>query len=115
MAVLKSRKLHFTYHSRDKMRFYGLSEARVRRVLHAPRRVEEGIAPKTIAMMQPTALKSSGRTAKWSQEVWVMVQDLPATRKIISAWRYPGVTKPRSEFTREFLAKEYLEFLTKDK
>lgn len=67
------------------MRHYRLSEARVRRVMHSPARVEEGIAEKTIAFMQPAG---NGRT-----EIWVMVQDERTRRKVISAWRYPGRTK----------------------
>lgn len=65
------------------MRFYGLSEQRVRRVLHSPKRTEEGIAPNTVAMMQVAG------SAKHPYEIWVMVQK----SKIISAWKYPGRTK----------------------
>ena len=91
------------------MAFYKLSEQRVARVMHSPKRIEEGVAPKTVAMMQPASIKTAARptfakkvdaTSKketWSQEIWVMVQDLGKQRKIISAWRYPGITKPRSE------------------
>lgn len=102
------KPLHWTSHARAKMEYYRLSPARVRRVLHAPKRVEEGIAPNTVAMMQPASMK----TAKnWTQEIWVMFQDSPKQRTVISAWRYPGVTKPRSELTASFLKKEYKEFL----
>lgn len=96
------------------MNFYRLSPARVRRVLNAPRRVEEGVAPKTVAMMQPASLKRStaGREA-WTQEIWVMIQDRGGHRKVISAWRYPGVTKPRSEAAMDVMRKEYNEFLSK--
>lgn len=80
--------LYWTHHARAKMRFYGLSEARVKRVLHTPKRVEEGIAPKTVAMMQAVA------SPKHPYEIWVMFQDKRAERKVISAWRYPGITKP---------------------
>jgi hypothetical protein len=83
--------------------------------------VEEGVAPKTVAMMQPSALHGSASAIRvgalnftrdpkrpaaslkakpaWSQEIWVMVQDVPTGRKIISAWRYPGVSKVRGEIT----------------
>ncbi len=93
---------------------YGLSEQRVRRVVHAPKRVEEGIAPKTIAMMQPASLKTLAGKVAWNQEIWVMIRDEKARRKIISAWRYPGVTKPRSDFTRNFLNAEYDEYMAKE-
>lgn len=112
------------------MAFYRLSKQRVMRVIHSPRRIEEGVAPKTVAMMQPTAVRSvvpseiSHGDAKlsrgtytkqkefWSQEIWVMVQDLGKQRKIISAWRYPGMTRPRSEVAMDALRREYREFLT---
>lgn len=83
------RKLVWTAHSRDKMHHYRLSEARVRRILHSPHRVEEGIAEGTIAMMQRS-------TGKHPYELWVMVVDAPDARKVISAWRYPGTTEPRA-------------------
>lgn len=91
MAILPgSRKLVWTAHSRDKMRQYRLSEGRVRRIMHTPHRIEEGIAPGTVAMMQRS-------TGKHPYELWVMVVDAPDGRKVISAWRYPGVTEPRAE------------------
>jgi hypothetical protein len=40
-----------------------------------------------------------------------MVQDLGKQRKIISAWRYPGMTRPRSEIAMDTLRREYREFL----
>jgi hypothetical protein len=70
------------------MRHYALSEGRVRRILHSPKRIEEGIAPGTIAFMQRGGTKQP-------YELWVMVQDTKDMRKVISAWRYPGITKER--------------------
>lgn len=91
MAYLPgARQLIWTAHSRDKMRQYRLTEGRIRRILHTPHRVEEGIAEGTIAMMQRS-------TGKNPYELWVMVVDSPRERKVISAWRYPGVTEPRNE------------------
>ena len=114
------KTLHWTRHAREKMRFYKLSEARVKRVLHSPRRVEEGIAPGTVAMMQPSFVKTSDGKPNWSQEIWVMIQkkrkvsgikyQRAEITKIISAWRYPGMTKPRSKLTLEFLGREYAEY-----
>jgi hypothetical protein len=91
------------------MNHYRLTPARVRHVLHSPRRIEEGVAPKTVAMMQPVSMKLIGKQASWTQEIWVMVQDAAGVRKVISAWRYPGVTKPRDA---AFLQREYGEFLS---
>lgn len=91
MTVLPgARKLVWTAHSRDKMRQYRLSEGRVRRILHTPHRIEEGIAEGTVAMMQRS-------TGKHPYELWVMIADAKEGRKVISAWRYPGVTEPRKE------------------
>lgn len=115
------------------MGYYRLSEARVRRVLNMPMRVEEGVAPKTVAMMAPVSTHaerrmtplfksgfsknrtSSDKGEKWSQEIWVMVQDVPTGRKIISAWRYPGVSKARSEITKEMMRNEFRAFAISDK
>lgn len=105
MPILKkSKKIFWTNHALAKMRFYGLSEQRILRVLHTPERIEEGIASRTIAMMQPAGSK------KHPYEVWTMIQDLSANRhgtkarrKIISAWKYPGRTKPGDPIPEEIL------------
>lgn len=112
MTVSKFKPLAWTTHAKAKMAFYKLSPARVRRVLHSPKRIEEGVAPKTIAMMQPGAVRKIGLKESWTQEIWIMFQDSPRERKIISAWRYPGVTKPRSAASKIFLRKEYQEFVS---
>lgn len=91
------KELHWTQHAKAKMRYYALSEQRVRRVLKTPSRIEEGIAPETIALMQRTGSK------KHPYEIWVMVADEKARRKIISAWRYPGITKAGDPLPEEIL------------
>lgn len=98
--LISQKPLHWTEHARFKMRQYGLSEARVKRVLRAPVRVEAGIAPKTVAVMQPVQTSAkrkfqSSKPAKWPQELWVMYEDTKTKRKIIAAWRYPGVSPVR--------------------
>ncbi len=103
VVIHKPKTIHWTWHSREKMGFYRLSEARVRRVLHSPARTEEGIAPKTWASMQPAG---NGK-----HEIWVMYQDVGSKRKIISAWRYPGRTKPRSENALGLMRQEYANYL----
>lgn len=118
MAVKNlSSQIYFTNHAKAKMRFYHLSEQRVRRVLHSPKRIEEGIAPGTVAMMQ-----SSG-SGKRPHEIWIMIQSVEADKrglkpfgeaqggrgitrkktKIISAWRYPGITKSGQPLPEEIL------------
>lgn len=92
-----SRKVEWTHHAHDKMRYYKLSESRVRRILHSPKRIEEGIAPDTIAMMQPAG------NEKNPYELWVMIQDKKDARLVISAWRYPGVTKVGEPLPPEIL------------
>lgn len=104
-----SEQFVWTNHSIDKMRQYGLSEQRVRSVLHTPKRKEDGVAPNTSAVMQSTGTK------KHPSEVWVMYQDInikssmpndqsnpndqflkPNKRRIISTWRYPGISPIRT-------------------
>lgn len=79
----------------------------MRRVLHSPKRMEEGIAPNTIAMMQVAG------SQKHPYEIWVMIQETKSKRKIISTWKYPGRTKPRSEVEVDFLQREYSDYLSK--
>jgi hypothetical protein len=105
IPVPKSKTIQWTHHAHEKMRFYQLSEARVRRIIHTPKRIEEGIAPKTVAMMQGAG------SQKHPYELWVMFQDTPRARKIISAWRYPGITKPRSEIALGILKQAYNEYV----
>ena len=117
----KPTVLSWTLHAQMKMGHYRLSAARVRRVLHSPKRVEEGVAPKTVAMMQPASLtvhagrEGANKEERWTQEIWVMVQDVGKNRKVISAWRYPGVTKPRSAVALNLMQREYDEFLSNEK
>ena len=97
-------KYHWTNHVVNKMMYYGLSPSRVLRVIRAPKRAEEGVAENTVAVMQPVG------SPKRPQEIWVMYQErgreaktakeqLLMTRKkiIITAWRYPGVSRVRDK------------------
>ncbi len=89
--------LYWTKHAKAKMRYYALSEQRVRRVLHSSSRVEEGIAEGTVALMQRAGSK------KHPYEIWVMVADEKKRRKIVSAWRYPGITQAGESLPEEIL------------
>lgn len=118
LKITKPKTFFWTNHAKAKMSFYRLSEQRIRRVLNSPKRIEEGVAPKTVAMMQPPTIKwkmTNGKREKevWSQEIWVMVEDTKTKRKIISAWRYPGMTKHRGGDLSDFFKKEYMEYLEK--
>src|SRR4030042_5848992 len=105
-----TEKVRWTIHAKEKMKFYVLSETRLKKVLRSPDRIEEGIAPRTIAAMQ-----RSGSNKKPS-EIWLMYQrntknakpkrQTPEAKRnllneilekkekivIISAWRYPGIS-----------------------
>ncbi len=100
------RKVIWTKHSQAKMRQYRFSEKRVLRIFRKPERIEEGIAPETIAAMQITGTK------KHPTEAWLMYQILkrPKAIKIISAWRYPGRTP---EDVRPIIPQDTLEELHK--
>jgi len=80
----KTKNFFWTKHSREKMKYYNLSESRLKRVYRHPYRVEFGIAPDTMAAMQPAGSKQH------PYEVWIMYQLKDGLIKIISAWRYPG-------------------------
>ena len=111
-------KYVWTSHAIEKMRYYRLSESLVKRVVRFPKRIEKAIAPNTIGAMSPYGRSPKGRQQPYGGEIWVMyrpsaevatpkfVSQLPGNQsdptrapgrqkvKIISAWRYPGVTKP---------------------
>lgn len=115
----------FTLHAQHKMRQYGLSEQRVRSVMRNPKRKEVGIVPKTVAVMQPVSPKKVNDKEVWKQEIWAMFQKQSAKNseqrtmsnkagsrfllsahcslKIISAWRYPGMSPKRNPIPEEIL------------
>lgn len=67
-------KYHWTNHVMGKMAFYGLSPERIKRIIRNPARSEKGVAPDTIAVMQPNKILSSirGKPSTWKEEVWTM-------------------------------------------
>ncbi len=92
----KYRKIYWTDHSKLKMRQYGLSKSKLINVLYRPERKERGIAVGTTAVMQTKKLYSNSQSKikKVPGEIWLMYKDVKDLRKIISAWRYPGISKP---------------------
>jgi hypothetical protein len=44
--IPKFKQTSWTRHAEAKMGFYKLSKQRVLRVIHSPKRIEEGVAPK---------------------------------------------------------------------
>lgn len=120
--MIKSyKKFHWTQHSQIKMRQYGLSKQKLLGILHRPERKEKGIVPGTIAVMKTNkvffkpACRQAGKkqitiSKAWQKprrapgEIWLMYKDtnpstgsVQAIKKIISAWRYPGISKPGEE------------------
>ena len=98
------KKLYWTEHSKIKMRQYGLSKQKLFGIIHRPERKEKGIAPGTTAVMktnktffrakQTTLSKAWSYPRKAPGEIWLMYKDAKDFRKIISAGRYPGISKP---------------------
>lgn len=94
-----SDRFLWTLHSIEKMKYYGLSENRVKNVLLHPDRCELGIAPDTLAAMKRRGSK------KHPFEHWVMYQVIIKLAKglkhnqfkIISTWKYPGKSQPGKE------------------
>lgn len=91
---LNDKEIVWTKHAGDKIRYYRLSKKRILRVLRHPERKEVGVAPETIAVMQ------SAGTKKHPTEIWLMYQivklkDKSQKLKIITAWRYPGISPLR--------------------
>ena len=80
-----TKEIYWTQHVKEKMRYYGLAEGRLRRILKSPQRQEKGIAPRTIALMQLAGTKKPS-------EIWLMYQQLGQKKKMISAWRYLGIS-----------------------
>lgn len=103
-------KYFWTEHAKFKMRFYGLSPQKVLGIISRPKRKEEGIVEKTIAVMRPISPKIINGKEVWKSEIWVMFQNKKKevgsrnkAIKIISAWRYPGVSPERNPVPAEIL------------
>jgi hypothetical protein len=107
------------------MQFYGLSPQRILGIISRPKRKEEGIVKNTIAVMKPVSPKIVDGKETWKQEIWTMYQLrsrqnpanplVPSGRsplergkrnaqvRVISAWRYPGVSPERNPIPEEIL------------
>lgn len=93
-------KYMWTHHSKEKMRYYRLSEARIKRIIRHPTRVEEGIFENAIAAMQPAGGKKYSEI--WALYVLNKVKNTGGI-KIITAWRYPGKSPERDPIPAEVL------------
>ncbi|MEK7506378.1 MAG: hypothetical protein AAB572_02125 [Patescibacteria group bacterium] len=113
-----SDKYFWTVHARLKLKYYGLSESRIKRIIHFPARTEEGIVENTVAVMQPAG-------SKRYTEIWAMYKlakrraiskfQMPNSKtkkiiKIITVWRYPGKSPARNPIPAEVL-KEIKRFI----
>lgn len=110
-----TEKYEWTQHAIGKMKQYGLTAQRILRVVKNPQRVEEGIVKNTIAVMQPASTRMKNRKRTWSSEIWAMYQVKPKTKnqgpkifgsqkiRLISAWRYPGISPKRDPIPDDIL------------
>lgn len=120
----------WTQHAEWKMKYYGLSKQKVSGIIKRPDRVQTGIAGKgTTAAMQAVSPKIVDGKKVWKQEIWTMYQKKRAKKnlnivsgeqseqvarlqrmlnkdgeiRIISAWRYPGVSPKNNPIPDEIL------------
>lgn len=102
MLLHKSSQTYvWTHHAHDKMRHYRLSEARVKRVIRHPARIEEGIVDGAIACMQPNVpLNKEGKNYS---EIWVMYAIKEKQIIVITAWRYPAKSQERDPVPQKVL------------
>jgi hypothetical protein len=127
-----TKEFFWTGHAKYKMQYYGLGAQKILGVIRRPKRKEEGIVKNTIAVMQPISPKIIKNKEIWKQEVWVMYQlryrgaisksQFPISKKIqkfnppaggqnstnrqiriISAWRYPGVSPKKNPIPEDIL------------
>lgn len=110
-----TEKHEWTQHAIFKMKQYGLTAQRILRVVKNPQRVEEGIAKNTIAVMQPSSFNTKDGKRTWRREIWAMYQIKRKAKsaklktisnqkiRIISAWRYPGVSPKRDPIPEDIL------------
>lgn len=69
-------------------------------MINHPARIENGVAENTTAVMQPASVS---RKTGWRAEIWAMYQLADGKYKIISAWRYPGVSPKRNYIPPEIM------------
>lgn len=105
---IKSEKYIFTAHSLYKIKHYGLSEQRVKRIIRYPARTEEAIIPGMIAAMSPCGRSLVGGQpagGKNYSEIWTIYKPIKKQEKIkiITAWRYPGKSPIHNPIPQDIL------------
>jgi hypothetical protein len=110
-----TEKYEWTQHAVIKMKQYSLTAQRILRVVKNPQRTEEGIVKNTIAVMQPSSFSTKDGKRVWTREIWAMYQIKRKAQsgkikafgqqkiRIISAWRYPGVSPKRDPIPEDIL------------
>jgi hypothetical protein len=115
VGIKNDGKYFWTEHAKFKLKQYGLSVQRIKRVIRAPKRKEEGVAKNTVAVMQPVSTRRENGKEVWKQEIWAMYQEKVKSSKlkvqsfgieknqlkIISVWRYPGVSPKNNPIPEE--------------
>ena len=94
------------------MHHYGLSEQKVLGVIRRPKRIETGIAPDTVAVMQPAGMMkydNENKKESWKQEIWVMYQiktnNLQLTtnnKQLLEGEFYETINIGNDEFREDF-------------
>ena len=112
------RRYVWTDHSKSKMIQYFISESKIKGIIQKHDRIETGIAPSTVAVMKrndktlnKAAPSGIGRPRQKQEELWVMYQKTGDKKtgmrlKIISVWRYPGVSPKKEMIIPEDVLKE---------
>ncbi|MDP3999312.1 MAG: hypothetical protein Q8P76_01800 [bacterium] len=124
----------WTDHSKHKMLQYRIMPQKIKTILKTHDRKEEGIAPRTVAVMkrndrpgkaaspkagEPRPFGRSGREELWVMYQLAVKQANPKSQisnsktgkiKIISVWRYPGIS-PKG--ARIEIPEDTLRYLTK--
>ena len=111
-----TEKYEWTQHAIIKMKQYGFTAQRILRVIKNPQRAEEGIVKNTIAVMQPSSFSTKDGKRTWNREIWAMYQVkrkaknanlktlAPQRIRLISAWRYSGVSPKRDPIPEDILS-----------
>ncbi|MDO8469596.1 MAG: hypothetical protein Q7S84_01065 [bacterium] len=119
-------RFSWTSHVVEKMQQYAIPESRIRRIIRYPARTEEGIAPDTVAVMQPggstryheiwvmyklvtnnqrqTTNDKQAENQKREQDPFNILSRGQAKIRVITAWRYPGHSPARDPVPSEVLA-----------
>lgn len=84
-----------------KMRHYRLTEARIKRIIRHPVRVEEGVFPGAIACMHVAEGKNYSEI--WTFYILGNTGDAGKKIRIISAWRYPGKSPAHNPIPQDIL------------